>query len=480
MQESSWQENGSYDELEPLSSILADLSQLPDPQESGSKPYGRNNRRRRAAVVLVMIWSSTIALHMFTWGYWLIVGLTTLMGIHAVRILLARPIPVPEPLAVANPQALPFVSLLVAAKNEEAVISRLVQMLCNLDYPTCRYELWVIDDDSSDKTPVLLDQFAQKYDHLRVFHRPAGAGGGKSGALNQVLPLTQGEIIAVFDADAQVTPDLLRRVLPFFDRPQVGAVQVRKAIANATENLWTYGQVAEMALDSYWQQQRIAVGGIGELRGNGQFVRREALFQCGGWNEETITDDLDLTLRLHLEQWDIDFMMLPAVQEEGVTRAIALWHQRSRWAEGGYQRYLDYWRPILRNRMGTRKTLDLVAFWITQYFLPTAAVPDFLMAVLRGRPLLFSPIAGLTVSLSVVGAVLGLRQIRRIHKPGDASALPETNEPAFPFLATLVHSLYGTLYMFHWFPVVASSTARMSVRPKRLKWVKTVHHGGKG
>jgi 1,2-diacylglycerol 3-beta-glucosyltransferase len=426
-----------------------------------------------------MIWSGTIALHMFTWGYWLIVGLTTLMGIHAVRILLARPIPVPEPLAISTPEQLPFVSLLVAAKNEEAVIGRLVQMLCNLDYPTCRYELWVIDDDSSDKTPILLDQLAKQYHHLQVFHRPTGAGGGKSGALNQVLPLTRGEIVAVFDADAQVAPDLLRRVLPLFDRPQVGAVQVRKAIANATENLWTYGQVAEMALDSYWQQQRIAVGGIGELRGNGQFVRRIALEQCGGWNEETITDDLDLTLRLHLDRWDIDFMMFPAVQEEGVTRAISLWHQRSRWAEGGYQRYLDYWRPILRNRMGTRKTLDLVAFWITQYFLPTAAVPDFFMSVLRGRPLLFSPIAGLTVSLSVWGAVLGLRQIRRIRKSESISALPEAGEAAFPFLTNLLHALYGTLYMFHWFPVVASSTARMSVRPKRLKWVKTVHHGSK-
>jgi 1,2-diacylglycerol 3-beta-glucosyltransferase len=390
------------------------------------------------------------------------------MGIHAVRILLARPIPVPDPLAIDKPEEIPFVSLLVAAKNEEAVIGRLVRMLCNLDYPTCRYELWVIDDDSTDRTPVLLDQFAKEYNNLRVFHRPAGSGGGKSGALNQVLPLTRGEIIAVFDADAQVAPDLLRRVLPLFDRPQVGAVQVQKAIANAAENLWTRGQVGEMALDSYWQKQRIAAGGIGELRGNGQFVRRTALEQCGGWNEETITDDLDLTVRLHLERWDIDFIMFPAVQEEGVTSAISLWHQRNRWAEGGYQRYLDYWQPILRNRMGTRKTFDLVAFWITQYFLPTAAVPDFLMTILRNRSLVFSPIASLTVSLSILGTVLGLRQIRRIQTSDSRSSL-----------GTLFHALYGTVYMLHWFPVVSSATLRMSVRPKRLKWVKTVHHGVK-
>lgn len=75
--------------------------------------------------------------------------------------------------------------------------------------------------------------------------------------------------------------------------------------------------------------------GVGELRGNGQFVRRQALASCGGWNEATITDDLDLTFRLHLNHWDIGILPVPAVREEGVTRAIALWHQRNRWAEGG-------------------------------------------------------------------------------------------------------------------------------------------------
>jgi 1,2-diacylglycerol 3-beta-glucosyltransferase len=287
---------------------------------------------------------------------------------------------------------LPFISLLVAAKNEEVVISNLVTMLCDLDYPKNRYEVWVIDDHSTDRTPVLLDKLAAEYDQLKVLHRTADAGGGKSGALNQVLPLTKGEIVAVFDADAQVPKDLLRRVLPLFSKPEIGAVQVRKAIANASVNFWTRGQMAEMAFDTYIQQQRIAIGGIGELRGNGQFVRRLALERCGGWNEETITDDLDLTIRLHLDKWDIGFLNFPAVEEEGVTTALALWHQRNRWGEGGYQRYLDYWRLIASNRMGTLKTLDLFSFMIIQYLLPAAALPDCLMALARNRPPILSPL----------------------------------------------------------------------------------------
>ena len=300
MPANSWSENDSYDELDALSAFLSDLSDAEESVETlpaTSLPSLFQGRRRKAAVVLVTIWSSTIALHLVSWGAWFVLGLTTLFGIHALRIVLARP----RQQAEVSDEALataPFISLLVAAKNEEAVIGNLVKILCNQDYPNDKYEVWVIDDDSTDNTPRILSQLEQEYDCLRVLHRQTGATGGKSGALNQVLPLTQGDILAVFDADARVTPDLLKQVLPLFAEKKVGAVQVRKAIANASENFWTLGQQAEMALDAYVQQQRLAVGGLGELRGNGQFVRRAALQRCGGWNEETITDDLDLTFRL--------------------------------------------------------------------------------------------------------------------------------------------------------------------------------------
>ncbi len=417
-----------------------------------------------------MIWSSTIALHLFAWGTWLVMALTAVMGVHALRVLFARPIPVPPPLTGENLDAYPYVSVLVAAKNEEAVIGSLVENLCNLDYPTSRYDVWIIDDNSTDRTPRLLDQLSTRYHHLNLVRRSANAMGGKSGALNQVWSTTQADIIAVFDADAKVPKDLLRRVMPLFNREQVGAVQVRKAISNGMVNGWTRGQVAEMAIDSYFQRKRIALGGIGELRGNGQFVRRAALESCGGWNEETITDDLDLTIRLHLDRWDIDFLNLPAVGEEGVINAVGLWHQRNRWAEGGYQRYLDYWRLIARNRMGTAKTFDLVMFVITQYLLPTAAVPDVLMAMLRSSSPMLMPITSLAMTLSLIGMYTGLRQTT---VPQNLSKRSRLLSP----VTTLMHTLFGNFYMLHWIPVMASTTARMSVRQKRLKWVKTIHHG---
>ena len=463
MSENSWTENDSGSELDPISSLLSDLDE--EDFESDFFFQGLEGRRRKAALVLTVIWGGTIALHLISWGSWLVLGLTALLGIQAVRFLLARPLKTPEPLLDNDQADFPYVSLLVAAKNEEAVISNLVKTLCNLDYPETRYEVWVIDDHSTDRTPALLDQLATEYAQLKVLHRTADAGGGKSGALNQVLPLTKGEIVGVFDADAKLTKDLLRRVLPLFSKSEVGAVQVRKAIANASHNFWTRGQMAEMALDTYIQQQRISIGGIGELRGNGQFVRRLALERCGGWNEQTITDDLDLTIRLHLDKWDIGFLDLPPVEEEGVTTALALWHQRNRWGEGGYQRYLDYWRLIASNRMGTLKTLDLCSFMIIQYLLPAAAIPDFLMAIAGNRLPILSPLSGLAFTLPLIGMFIGLRRTS------------QTKLSVSTVFVTLLQTLRGTLYMLHWMLVIASITARISVRPKRLKWVKTVHQG---
>jgi 1,2-diacylglycerol 3-beta-glucosyltransferase len=463
-----WPENDSYNELDPLDSLLADLSVQEELEEeilpSVSLPSRFQGRRRKAALVLTMVWSGTIALHLVSWGSLFVLGLTSIIGLHVLMLVFARPRRTHEQMQ----GDFPHVSVLVAAKNEEAVIGKLVKNLCSLEYPEEKYDVWIIDDNSSDRTPQLLAELAQEYDQLKILYRSPGDGGGKSGALNQVLPLTKGEILVVFDADAQVSPDMLLRVIPLFERKKVGAVQVRKAIANAKENFWTKGQMAEMAVDAFIQQGRIAVGGIGELRGNGQFVRRQAIVSCGGWNEETITDDLDLTLRLHLDNWDIDCVFFPAVEEEGVTSAIALWHQRNRWAEGGYQRYLDYWDLILKNRMGTRKTWDLLVFMLIQYILPTAAVPDLLMAIARHRPPILSPMTGLTITMSMAGMFAGLVRIRK-QKGLNLSS----------YFVLLLQTLRGTLYVLHWLIVISSTTARMSVRPKRLKWVKTVHTGSK-
>ncbi len=432
---------------------------------------GLYGRQVKAGVVLAGLWVATIGLHLLAWGNWLIYGFTVFAGLHLARLLFAPMETLPVGLlgrdaaltsgAEAPDLTLwPTVSILVAAKNERAVIGRLVNSLASLDYPPERFEVWMIDDHSTDGTAELLDRLAAAQANIHVVHRSDQATGGKSGALNEVWPQARGSVVVVFDADAQVSPDLLRRVMPLFQQKSVGAVQVRKAIANSATNFWTRGQMAEMAFDAYCQRQRVAAAGIGELRGNGQFVRREALETCGGWNEATITDDLDLTFRLHLMDWDIPVVLFPAVEEEGVTQFKSLWHQRNRWAEGGYQRYLDYWRLLTPRRLGLSKTVDLFFFWLIQYALPTMAVPDLAMAVARTRPPVLTPLSSLVATFLMVGMVKGLRISRQES-----------------WLMSGVNAVRGMIYMFHWLVVMPTVTLRMALLPKRLRWVKTDHLG---
>jgi 1,2-diacylglycerol 3-beta-glucosyltransferase len=459
MQENSWPENDSSKKFDMSNS---DSSETVFPVYDDNSAYLLTDggyRRLKSAVVLIFVWAIVFALHWSSTNQWFIWGLLAVLGLQAIRVLTAKPQSLPPPIP-REEKNYPFVSLLAAAKNEETVIANLVHSLCAQDYPSDRYEVWIVDDASSDRTPEVLAQLQAQFPQLHVLRREPNAGGGKSGALNQVLALTKGEFVAVFDADATVSSDLLRCTLPLFNDQKVGSVQVRKAIANHNYNFWTQGQAAEMALDAYFQQQRTAITGIGELRGNGQFMRRSALERCGGWNEQTITDDLDLTIRLHLDQWDIKLLLNPAVNEEGVTNFISLWHQRSRWAEGGYQRYLDYWQLILSNRMGTLKTIDLIGFLIIQYILPTAVIPDVIFAIaFRHLPVL--------TPLSTFGLFLALWAM--------FTGLIRTEKPSI--LTTIVQTIRGNIYLLHWFVVMGFTTTRMAFLPKRLKWVKTVHQG---
>ena len=436
---------------------------MPETEFLNRLQLGGDRRRLKTIIILIIVYGVTIGLHFASWGRWVLLGL---FGIQALRLIFAPPLPTITTDSKHNQNnqnghslelpELPFFSLLASAKNEEAVIGNLVKNLCQLDHPSDRFEVWIVDDNSSDRTSDVLNILKQKYPQLKTLRRGEGAQGGKSGALNQVLALTKGDIIGVFDADAQVPNDVLRSLVPVFEQPKIGAVQLRKAIANATENWWTGGQASEQALDRCLQDLRVRVGGVGELRGNGQFVRRTALNDCGGWNEQTITDDLDLTIRLHLTQWDIACLNFPAVEEEGVINFKQLWHQRNRWVEGGFQRYLDYWSLLLSNRMGFAKTFDATLFFINQYLLPVAFIPDTIAAIALKQTPMLPPIAAFSMTLAAVTMTFG---IRSSYKASWSSAIGQT--------------LSGMIFMLHYIPVIVSVTLRMCVIPKQLKWVKT-------
>ena len=237
-------------------------------------------------------------------------------------------------LTPVDTRALPSLDVVVAARDEEGVVTRLVERLTSLRYPADRLTTWVIDDGSQDRTPQLLDELAERHPSLQVIHRERDAGEGKSGALNTALAQLTGEWLLVLDADAQLQDDLLERLVPYALDGGWSAVQLRKAVIDADCNWLTRAQAMEMALDAVIQTGRLAGGGVAELRGNGQLIRRSELERSGGFNEDTVTDDLDLSFRLLSHGALIGLLWDPPVQEEAVPGLGALWKQRQRWAEG--------------------------------------------------------------------------------------------------------------------------------------------------
>ena len=394
---------------------------------------------------------------------WPSVALTLLLGAYAVRTvflpLLGRAKSAEEAQLLTS---WPAVDLVVAARDEEAVIGRLVERLADLTYPTEQLRLWVIDDGSEDRTPQVLESYQLRYPQLQVLRRSRDAGGGKSGALNALLPQLQGRWLLVLDADAQLQPDGLQRLVSFAEQGGWSAVQLRKAVVNADQNWLTRAQAMEMALDAVIQQGRLRSGGVVELRGNGQLLQREVVLACDGFNEATVTDDLDLSFRLLVQGQPVGLLWNPPIQEEAVTSVAGLWRQRQRWAEGGLQRFFDYWPQLTGASTSAARKLDLSGFFLLQYALPVMAVADLFTSVLSRTAPLMWPLSFVAFGLSG-GAIL-------------VGGLSHSEGPALPRMHPLNLAL-GIAYLGHWFVVIPYTSLRMALLPKRLVWAKTLHVG---
>lgn len=409
------------------------------------------DRRLKATLVVLLVWGFVSLLHWQPQTQWLMVGLTAVLTIQTVRMLMAKA----NPPRVEGDADLPTVSILVPAKNESAVLPDVVHSLFHLNYPSTHLDIWIVDDGSTDETPQLLRKLQTQFSGLQVHRRESK--GGKSGALNAVFPFTQGEIVLVCDADAQLPANFLRQTVPLFQKRAIGAVQVRKAISNADTNFLTRCQQMEMSCDAFLQTHRIAVGGISELRGNGMLVRREMLEKCKGWSEDTI-DDLDLCFKLYLVGTEIEFVTVPAIQEEGVTTWRALWHQHCRWAEGGYQRHLDYFPQIFA--LGLPKEIDLLLFFLLQFLLPLALIPDLLWTIFFNHHPLLLPLQTLLSIIVTVGFIAGLYQHQKLRG-----------------WSLVWATIQGSLYMVHWIPVMIVTTLNLCIKPQKLTWIKTEHRG---
>ena len=366
---------------------------------------------------------------------------------------------------------LPFVSIVLPASNEESVIGAAVASLCAQRYARAdgrpHYELVVVDDGSTDRTAERATEAAAGAPHVIVRRREREPGPRTKGAvLAWVHATLQGEVICAIDADTLVEPGFLERAMRAWSRDRgADAIQVAREPRNASVSWLTRVQAEEQLMDLTSQCGRWATDGTAELRGNGMFVRRDALEAVGGWSPRALTEDLELSTRLAADGRHVTLAPEVAVMEEAVESLRALWRQRLRWAEGSLRRLLEHGPGRVLGRQPLSRKADFLAFageFLVPPLFATTTLASLLTIPLPRPADLSVPAAlfasyGIGIFLLAMGGLwaTGERGIRLVGRAGR-----------------------GALFLSHWLLVVPVVLVRIAFGPEPSGFVGTPRFTG--
>ncbi|MDH3404210.1 MAG: glycosyltransferase [Acidobacteriota bacterium] len=285
--------------------------------------------------------------------YYLVLAVLAFYGLHRLVLLAAyyrtrrRGPRRPE-----DPAEWPLVTVQLPVYNERYVATRLIDAVCRFDYPRDRLEIQVLDDstdDTRERVAVAVRRYrALGYDvtHLQRAERT----GYKAGALAAGCAAARGELVAVFDADFVPPPDFLRRTVPYFEDRALGVVQARWEHVNRDYSLLTRAQA--ILLDAHFlieHQARNRSGNFFNFNGTAGLWRRQAILDAGGWEHDTLTEDLDLSYRAQLAGWRFLFVPEVTAPAELPVDVNAFKRQQFRWAKGSIQTARKLLARILRS-----------------------------------------------------------------------------------------------------------------------------------
>lgn len=315
----------------------------------------------------------------------------------------------PEPDALPDPPAeWPAVTVQLPVYNEPLVVERLIDACARLDYPRRKLEIQVLDD-STDYTPRVAARSIEGWKrrgvdivHVRRDHRD----GYKAGALQNGLRIARGDLIAIFDADFVPQKDFLRRVVPtFVDDERIGLVQARWKHLNADDSWLT--RLQTIGLDMHFaveQKVRAMTNCFLNFNGTAGVWRRACIEDAGGWQGDTIAEDLDLSYRAQLAGWSFRYLDDVAVPAELPSTISALRAQQFRWAKGSIEAGRKLIRPLWQSKHSLRIKLQG-----TIHLSAHVVFPFVLLAALIHAPLLLASAAGTGPSEAFFGwMALGL------------------------------------------------------------------------
>jgi cellulose synthase/poly-beta-1,6-N-acetylglucosamine synthase-like glycosyltransferase len=234
----------------------------------------------------------------------------------------------------------PVVTVQLPIYNEMYVVDRLIAATCAMDYPAGKLEIQVLDD-STDETRQIAElavrrQAARGID-IKYIHR-ADRVGYKAGALAAGLRVARGPFVAIFDADFVPPPDFLRRTVPYFSNPRIAVVQARWGHLNRDYSMLT--RIQAILLDGHFVLEHGARNRSGcffNFNGTAGVWRAAAITDAGGWQHDTLTEDLDLSYRAQMRGWKFLFLPNLVTPAEVPVEMNAFKSQQHRWAKGSIQ-----------------------------------------------------------------------------------------------------------------------------------------------
>jgi cellulose synthase/poly-beta-1,6-N-acetylglucosamine synthase-like glycosyltransferase len=287
----------------------------------------------------------------------------------------------PVPAGVQD--ALPTVTIQLPIYNEMYVADRLIDAVCQIEYPPELLEIQVLDD-STDETRSVAEQAVRRNAargvDIKYIHR-TDRSGYKAGALDAALKVAKGEFVAIFDADFIPTRDFLTRTVPFFTDPQVAMVQARWGHINQDYSLLT--KIQSILLDGHFVLEhggRNRAGLFFNFNGTAGIWRRVAITDAGGWQHDTLTEDLDLSYRAQLRGWRFVFLPDLIAPAEVPVEMNSFKSQQHRWAKGSIQTCRKLLPRILRSNAPLRVKAEAFFHLTANFNYPLMCVLSVLMA----------------------------------------------------------------------------------------------------
>lgn len=234
----------------------------------------------------------------------------------------------------------PSITIQLPVYNERFVIGRLLDAVSALNYPNDRIEIQVLDDSTDDTLSIAEKKIRELQESgLDIKHIcRADRTGFKAGALQNGLMNAKGEFIAIFDADFIPDRNFLINTIPYFYEDNIGLVQTRWGFLNA-ENSWLT-KAQQLALDGHFiieQEGRSKSGYFINFNGTAGIWRKSCILDAGGWEADTLTEDLDLSYRAQLKGWKLSYCPDIITPSELPDRLSAVKSQQFRWTKGGVE-----------------------------------------------------------------------------------------------------------------------------------------------